>query len=394
MQPCVQLEAIEEAATSSDKTFTPISAAKVTEKLENFIAEQNDDTLSVQSELSAEVAKITAKIPQLEKEESTEELTEIDLSVSATSDSLLQSDEVKFDISSETSAHLQRQEQTLDSFTVPSATSFFVDPPSGNKNVTFYQPSFHAQRPITDPFSFVQSTSTTDSANFPSNVSTLSGPPIGPPQALNANTNNSQFTNLSGLPIGLPVGPPQALNPTAQSSKFENLSGPPIGPPQALNPSANSSQFANLSGPPIGPPQALNPSKNTSPFAILSGPPIDPPKILNPNANSSQFSNLSGPPIGPLQALDPSANNSQFTNVSGPLIGLPQTFNRSTNSSQSTNLYGPPTGPVQSLNQSENSLQFEPPKSVGSSSDVDLMPQSIWGPHQTQVINFIVFLCV
>lgn len=145
-----QLEAIQEigSSRSNDKTFSPISAARVTEKLENFIAaEQNDDTLSVKSELSAEVAKITAGIVDLGKEKIpvTEELTEIDLkAVSDNFDNLVSSVEEanvpelpKIDYSS-----------NLFDSTIPILTSH---------GSNFYDPSFsNQQQAITDPFSFVK----------------------------------------------------------------------------------------------------------------------------------------------------------------------------------------------------------------------------------------------
>ena len=173
-----QLEAIKEgavAASSDDKTFTPISAAQVSEKLENLIAaEQNEDTQSVKSELSAEVANITAGIPKSEPVVSTEELTEIDLNSSGNLDNLVPL-ETKFDITSETVP--ETQPQSLDSFTVPSATTFFVNPPASNHSVpSFYNPSFQSHpQAVSDPFSFVQST---PPRNYADSATNFAGPQL------------------------------------------------------------------------------------------------------------------------------------------------------------------------------------------------------------------------
>ncbi|XP_008214633.1 SEC23-interacting protein isoform X2 [Nasonia vitripennis] len=190
VQPSGQLDPIKEGST-----FAPISAAKVTEKLENLIAaEQSDDAQSVKSEFSAEVATITSKIPEdTPPTTATEELTEIDLNASGGPDVLAPSSEIKF-----TSETQPPPSQSLDSFvpTVPSATSFFVNPPVSNQNVpSFYNSPFQAQQPITDPFSFIQSgssSSVTDSAN-------LSGPPI---------TNSKQSLNVGATSPS--IEPPQS----------------------------------------------------------------------------------------------------------------------------------------------------------------------------------------
>lgn len=188
VQSSSQLDPIKEGST-----FAPISAAKVTEKLENLIAaEQSDDAQSVKSELSAEVATITSKIP--DDTPPTEELTEIDLNATGILDVLAPSSEIKF-----TSEIQPPPSQSLDSFvpTVPSATCFFVNPPVSNQNVpSFYNTSFQTQQPITDPFSFVQSgfsSSVTDSAS-------LSGPPItNSKQSLNVGATSSSIESPQSL---------------------------------------------------------------------------------------------------------------------------------------------------------------------------------------------------
>jgi hypothetical protein len=182
-----QLNAIKEATVNPIHTFSTISAAKVTEKLENFIAEQNDETLSVKCELSADIAKISENITASEKTEYTEEFTEINLNVNANQDSLEQSNELKFNVLSEKLA----TPQTLDAFTVPSTTNYFVNPSTNNHTApTFYNSLFHTSEHLKDSFSFTQSMPTTDLNNFSNHTIKTSDNFIESTQTFNSNTSS------------------------------------------------------------------------------------------------------------------------------------------------------------------------------------------------------------
>ena len=134
------------------------SYLKVSEILENLILEQNDDSISVKSELSAEVATITAGIA-LRKTENIEELTEIDLS----SNNISQPSGVNFEVSSEKVEKLKKEEQSLDSFTLPPTTNFFTTQTIKNDTTPAFcnqQLKSQTQEVVTDPFSFGLQTST------------------------------------------------------------------------------------------------------------------------------------------------------------------------------------------------------------------------------------------
>ncbi|XP_058803770.1 SEC23-interacting protein-like isoform X2 [Phymastichus coffea] len=223
------LSSIKEGITSSeDKTFTPISAAKVTEKLENFIAEQNDDTLSVKSELSAEVATITAGIVAQEKQKQIiEELTEIDLNATSSSEVLLSENETQQSL-------IVEQEQSLESLAVPSAIGLF-EADTSVPNFSFQQ-SQQQQQSLTNPFSEQQQQANTDLSSFQKRQQQQSAtdpfsfqqqqqqqqqpPPPPPPLPQQQQPQQSQS-----------VSDPFALVQTSSTSRFTNnipnLSGPP-----------------------------------------------------------------------------------------------------------------------------------------------------------------------
>ncbi|KAJ8684380.1 hypothetical protein QAD02_020172 [Eretmocerus hayati] len=177
-----------------ESSFSPVSAERVSERLENLIKnsadQQNDDALSVKSELSAEVAKITAGIslggePIGTNDAATDELTEIDLNASNQQQSSTSSFAVISDAFSGgiptysiplSSASFQKplqhqqQQQNLEELEVPTVSSFF-DAPTPSTQLpapVAQQVQPHDHYDATDPFSFVQTTSSsTHAASLP-----------------------------------------------------------------------------------------------------------------------------------------------------------------------------------------------------------------------------------
>ncbi|CAB0038290.1 unnamed protein product, partial [Trichogramma brassicae] len=183
----------------------------VTEKLENLILyEQSDDALSVKSELSSEVAAITAGIADNKPEESssaTEELTEIDLTATSSATNEIDSSETQ------TSSVQQPEEQqtSLDLFSVPppTTTDFFSSSAQSYPAASF-QPQQQQQPAAVDPFSFVQQSQqapqeTTNDRTETSSIPSANVDPRPTPQSIWSTTEQQSHSAVLNPVYGAPI---------------------------------------------------------------------------------------------------------------------------------------------------------------------------------------------
>ncbi|XP_051176595.1 SEC23-interacting protein-like isoform X2 [Leptopilina boulardi] len=221
---------------NDDKTFTPISAAKVTEKLEHLIAEQKEE-LSTQksSDLSSEVSEITSRILLEDKltdckrdftnltsnfdqsGKSSEILTEIDLNAPI----------------SEVSLQGPEQSFSKDSVTNLSTASFFLDNdqhhstlnqlPVDNSNL--YNPLAYSNQVSSQLNSVDQNLYTGNS----SILSSVSNDPLEQVPHSSCNVNqNSQHTVLNPIYGGSAHTAPTFYNPNQFTNQFNQTVNDPF----------------------------------------------------------------------------------------------------------------------------------------------------------------------
>lgn len=242
---CFNSEVNKNSATviNNDKTFTPISAAKVTEKLEHLIAEQKEE-LSIQksSDSSSEVSEITSRI-LLEDKLPDQNRDFTDLTSTFDTDQSSKSAETLTEIDLNTTISeipLSGTEQSfsVDSIQNSSTVSFFSDDRNSTLNQiplaesSRIQTLIPTQSTLYNPLAYQnQSASPLISVdqNLQSEASNASNDPLGhvPHSSFNIGQ-SSQPTVLNPIYGGTSHPAPTFYNPNQFSNQFDQAKNDPF----------------------------------------------------------------------------------------------------------------------------------------------------------------------
>lgn len=253
----IHSEGLQNSSTTivnDDKTFTPISAAKVSEKLEHLIAEQKEE-LSAQksSHLSTEVSDITSQI----------------LSEDRSTDSKRDFTDLTSNFDKDQSGHQSKSSEVLTEIDLNAPiTEIPLSGPEQSFNQNSVTNLSTASFFLDDHHSSVKQSTTVESSEIPTFFNPLSHSNQSAPQLISVDQNlqsgNSAFSSVLNEPLGqVPSHSNWSINQSTQPTVNPTLN-PIYGCPQTPSTLYNSNQFTNQFS------QARN-----DPFASLSFPQHD-----------------------------------------------------------------------------------------------------------------------